>query len=75
MLRKLEMARNVRCGPWQKMPCAVVHVLAGLGGYNQKFSSVIHKLLEKKTTHTALAFCNLEQTSTSLYVIPNLRIM
>lgn len=57
---------------------AVVRVLADLGGHHQKFSPVIHKLLEekkKKTKQTVLVFYNLEQTSTSLYVIPNLRIM
>lgn len=53
MLRKLEMARNVRCGSAQALAgnasCrSVVHVLAGLGGHNQKFSAVIYKHLERK---------------------------
>lgn len=77
MLRKLEMARNVRCGSAQALAgnasCrSVVHVLAGLGGHNQKFSAVIYKHLERKKK--VLAFYNLGQASTSLYVIPYLRI-
>lgn len=53
MLRKLEMARNVRRGSAQALAgnasCrSVVHVLAGLGGHNQKFSAVIYEHLERK---------------------------
>lgn len=78
MLRKLEMARNVRRGSAQALAgnasCrSVVHVLAGLGGHNQKFSAVIYKHLERKKKKI-LAFYNLEQASTSLYVIPYLRV-
>lgn len=49
------MARNVRCGSAQALAgnascrsVVHVHVLAGLGGHNQKFSAVIYEHLERK---------------------------
>lgn len=62
------LAENALCS----CPCA---------GWSWRVSSEIQfchpqaSRKKNKKPHTVLAFCNLEQTSTSLYVISNLRIM